>query len=263
MTMDWPKDLSREKLMAYADGLLDEFEMTRIAEQVDASPELQQELDAYVDSRALLRNAFDEVLNEPVPPHLRALVLGNNAAAQDNIVSLRQPARSRATGLGFWRQAIAASVVLGLGIFVGSSLDRSGSNPSLLSAGMTTGKHPLASALDTARSGEVVQFGEQRFKALLSFATETGRVCREYTASDAADSVTGVACRSDAGWHVEILVSSGVPVSNSGNTYQPASGLEKAAIDEALVQIGARPGFDATDEGCLIENQWSLEVCLE
>ncbi len=241
----------RDELMAYADGVLPPEDAQRVAAAVEADPALQAELSAYVDSRAALTGAFDDVLEEPVPAHLEELVMGS--ATPDNVARLPQRvARSP------WPLALAASAVFALGVVLGTALapDDSGS---IFATGLVSGNHPLADALERTASGEVSAVGGGRFRVIQSFGTGDGTVCREYQVGDSDRGAAGVACRGTNGWRVEVQVASVAP--GDPSSYRPASGVDIAAIDEVLYRLGALPGFDAPTESCLIESGWQTARC--
>lgn len=135
-----------EQLMAFADGELSPTEHERIAAQVAASPELQQIVAAFTRSSALLREVFDERLDEPVPQRLIDAVRNYQPQAQDaaapqptaaaeikplpgigeqqagNLAAVRRPAAN------YSRMAIAATITLTVGILAGLMLQGGDNN---------------------------------------------------------------------------------------------------------------------------------------
>ena len=261
---DWPPGVTAEKLMAYADGALDSHEAQRLAELIAANPELQAEVDAYVDSRTMLEGVYDDVLDEPVPEHLEALVMAPKAidTGGDNVVAFRAAKTQRppVQRFGGWGQAVAASVLLAIGGIIGSQLSGKPS-PSLIVAGLLAADHPLSIALETAPSNTLVDSGGERFEAIQTFATAEGTVCREYESGNLSAGVVGIACRDAAGWHVEVVVADPNAAVAGGDGYRPASGLDVTAIDEVLTGMGALPGFDSAGEECLLANDWDIAAC--
>lgn len=248
---DMDENTLRDELMAYADGVLPAKDAERVAAAIEADPALQTELSAYVDSRAALAGAYDDVLNEPVPEHLEALVLGS--ASADNVTKL--PVRDTRNS---WPLALAASAVFALGVALGTNLtpdDRG----SVFATGLVAGHHPLADALERTASGELATVDGGRFKVIQSFGTDGGGACREYQVGNSDRGATGVACRTTNGWQVEVQVASVAP--DEPSSYRPASGVDIAAIDEVLYRLGALPGFDAATESCLIEAGWQTTQC--
>ena len=247
--------VSNEDLMAYVDGQLKPERAAEIASAVAADPSLERRMAAYLDSKAALSGAFDEVLSEPVPDRLRTLVLGD--ATPPRVV--RMDRKRRYPAFYGWPQAMAAGVVLAVGVVIGAYLLPASSPDDVFATGLVTSDRSLARALESTASGALSEVGEYRFKVLQSFRTADDSVCREYQAGDANRGATGVACRTTDGWRVEVQVASDAPEQVS--SYRPASGVDAAAIDDVLYRLGALPGFDADAESCLIANGWQLDAC--
>ena len=244
-------NIGRDELMAYADGVLSPEDAEKVAVAVEADSALQEELSAYVDSRAALAGAFDDVLDEPIPAHLEALVM--SSAPTDNVTEF--PKREVRNP---WSLALAASAVFALGVVLGTGLTAN-DRDSVFATGLVSSNHSLGKALETTASGELTTVGDGSFKAIHSFATGDGALCREYQVGDTDRGATGVACRSAEGWKVEVQVASVAP--DQPSVYRPASGIDTAAIDEVLYRLGALPGFDRATESCLIEAGWQAGRC--
>ncbi len=273
-TTGWPDGITPETLMAYADGKLPAEQAALIAEQVEANPELQAEVDAYLDSRAALEGRYDDVLDEPVPTHLATLVLEGTGNVPDEmptsaekVVSFEHAREQRSllrlTQTG-WGQAIAACAMLAIGAFFGAAILSGGPErpgPSLVYAGLLDPDHPLTAALETTPSATTISSGEGRFRSLQSFQTTAGSFCREYEVSENRRGITAIACRGNAGWQVELLVAGEVHLGDTSAGYRPASGFDAAAIEEALEVMGAQPGFSADREACLLDSGWNRAVC--
>jgi anti-sigma factor RsiW len=110
---------SDEALVAYLDGELDNDELAHVEAWLDAEPAVRDRLLALAESAGLVRNAFADIVNEPVPERLIAAARGETMAASEaEIVTLRprRPAPS-------WRsyiQLAAAAAIFGLVIGVGA-----------------------------------------------------------------------------------------------------------------------------------------------
>lgn len=114
---------SDEALIAYLDGELESDEQRHIAAWLDADPAVRDRLAALARSADLIRTAYADIANEPVPERLLAAArgeTGGGTAAEAEIVVLRPrraagPAPSRP-----WRIATAAAAGL-FGIMVGGA----------------------------------------------------------------------------------------------------------------------------------------------
>lgn len=169
--------------------------------------------------QAKLREAFDPVLDEPVPERLQALfgdremrrhaaedasavaAAAADAAPSPAVVDLEMERARRRGGWLAWG-GIAASLVIGMAIGAkwlspGSELDRAGNGDWMARGG-------LASALDAQMSGATSTNGT---RIGLSFVARDGSYCRAFTqgAPGAAGSA-GLACRENEGWRVRQLV---------------------------------------------------------
>ena len=76
--------LSDETLMAYADGELPDVEADAVTVAAALDPEVARRVALFKASSRIAKAAFDPVLGEPVPPHLReaVLALGTHASGR-------------------------------------------------------------------------------------------------------------------------------------------------------------------------------------
>src|SRR5258708_16809010 len=111
---------SDEALVAYLDGELDGEERGHVEAWLDADPAVRDRLLALAESAGLVRNAFADIVNEPVPERLIAAARGETAPApagpsEAEIVVLR-PSAANSTAASSWRwhvQLAAAAGVFG------------------------------------------------------------------------------------------------------------------------------------------------------
>ena len=119
-------NITDEVLMAYADGELDAAARSEVERAIAANSELAKQVDRHRTLRAQLSNAFDSVLDEPIPDHLKAAVSGQQPSASVTDLTQARAAKSAVQLARRWSPAnwmsIAASVTLGilLGHFVPS-----------------------------------------------------------------------------------------------------------------------------------------------
>jgi anti-sigma factor RsiW len=112
--------ISDEELMAYADGELPPIEAKRIEAAMADDRQLAARVARFRAVRRALRTAYDSVVSEPVPEHLRAL-LGDVAASEPpvpltsapptELISEREKSTARVSPL-IWT-ALAIGVLLG------------------------------------------------------------------------------------------------------------------------------------------------------
>ena len=258
-----------EQLMAFADGELSPTEHERIAAQVAASSELQQIVAAFTRSNALLREVFDERLDEPVPQRLIDAVRNFQPQAQDaaapaaaseirplpgvgqqqagNLAAVRRPAAN------YSRMAIAATITLTVGILAGLMLQGGDDDGPPAFAG--TDAAMLQVAMETKASGETLTGRRSAITPQASYAVRDGGVCRDYTSGASAEEIQaqGLACRGNDGqWRIETEIAF---VADPDGNYLPADG-DHDPISEALGRLGASASLNATDEAKLLQNHW-------
>lgn len=264
---DYPKGLSPEDLMAYADGALDGSRIEEIERLIAEHPWLADEVEAFRASAAVLKDAFNAPLEQPVPPHLEVLVMGSQAAGSNDVVDLGAARTAKRFSLPQWgAQAAAACAVFALGIMFGvAQFGSSGPGADedlLLLAGRLDAAHPVAIALSTASSSDTTSIGDGSFHPVLSFVSGTGVVCREFEASNASGAVIGIACPEATGWRMEVLLAASSGAS-AGEGFRLASGFDEVALDAVLARLGAGEGLDMNEERCLIDNSWKSAGCIE
>jgi anti-sigma factor RsiW len=87
-----------ERLAAYLDGEIEDAERREIDALLDRDPAAREKLAALARSTDLVRQAFDEVLREPLPERLAAAARGDTAAATDARIVAFSPRRGAAGG---------------------------------------------------------------------------------------------------------------------------------------------------------------------
>ena len=114
---------SDEALVAYLDGELDAAEQRHVEAWLDADPAVRDRLTELARSADLLRSAYADIANEPVPERLLAAArgeTGEETPAEAEIVVLR-PRRAALPAPGRrWHIGMAAAAGL-FGLMVGSA----------------------------------------------------------------------------------------------------------------------------------------------
>jgi len=114
--------VSDEQLIAYLDGELDVAATAAVAETIAQDPELVRRAAALRESAALLRQAFDDVLHEPVPEHLLRAARGQGGDRSHATV-VRLPERRAKRGPGDWQRWISMPVAASImSLIVGGGL---------------------------------------------------------------------------------------------------------------------------------------------
>lgn len=232
----------RDTVRAFVDGELDDLTTARIAREAAGYAALAAQIEAERRLRATLGMHFGPILDEPVPERLTAPI-----AEARKVVSLEE-ARARRFGfnprtLRWAGPAIAAALVLALLIpgFGGGQVETRD--------GLSFASNDLAQALDSQLVAEQRQGSETRI--LLSFADESGTLCRGFARAD----LSGIACREDGGWHLRVQ-REGVDI--SANDYRQASSVD-SAIMSAAQEMAAGPALDAREEAAAKARGWRAQ----
>lgn len=223
-----------EMLIAYLDGELDEAGMARIDAALGADPALVDRLGAHAAIADRVRAAYAPALEEPVPESLTALIPSGEA----KVVSLAD--RRRPTPTYAWWGAIAATLVVGVMLF-GREVALFSRDP--IGAGMTA-NGALAKAL-TVQASNV----KSDVAVGLSFKDRDGRWCRTF----AVDQTSGLACREDKAWRVEVAVRQ--PAAAKTDFRQAASETPPAVLDK-VDELIAGESLDADQEAAAIKSGW-------
>lgn len=189
--------------------------------------------------------AYDDVLREPVPDRLNALL-----AAPAPVADLgAERARRRVAPSSAWNWAhwggMAASLVIG--VLVGRQFASPG-NDALLAerGGRVIAGAPLAQALDTRMAGDP---GAARIAVQLSFLDRSGRYCRTFS----TEQVAGLACRDGTHWTVTATAQASRDAGTAMR--QAASSLPRPVLDAVDAQI-AGPALDAAQEREARDRGW-------
>ena len=215
--------VTREELMAYADGQLEGAEAERVAAAIAFDPALAAEVEAHRSLRGRLGAHFAPIIEEPVPDRLRELLTNDAATAGSSaeVVDFAAAAAARrkpvaAPPARSWVRwggpAIAATLLIG---FLVMRPGASGGNQA---------DGALADALDTQLAAS--QPADAPVRVLVSFANGKGELCRSYTSADQS----GIACRDAQGWRIERKLPG---TARSTGDYQQAG----SAMEELMASV--------------------------
>jgi hypothetical protein len=248
MTNEKTHDIDPVEWQAYLDGELDDDARARIDAAVAADPGLAERLARDLRLQARVRDAFSDVLDEPVPAHLQAMLAAAPASSLDapNVVAFPQRDADRRVPpawLGYAAAAVLAVVAIG-GVWQRMQ------SPVRLSGDALVAGGTLADGLDSGLASapdatSTVSIG-------LTFRARDGRVCRSFSYRDET-TLSGLACRSDGTWRLSALER--VEAANEGEWRQASSTMTpavQAAVDAAL----AGDAFDADGERKARDSGW-------
>lgn len=189
--------------------------------------------------RRRLANAFDDVLTEPVPDRLSALLREPAPAPAPAVIDLAT-ARAQRRRMSSWLAWGGMAASLLLGTVIGTQWPTGGgSDPRPLASG------PLAQALDT----QLASAPGGAIAVPISFKAKDGRYCRSFTTERSA----GLACRdADGAWALQTLVAA---APHTGGMRQAASALP-APVLEAVEAAMAGEALNAEQEKAARDHRW-------
>lgn len=247
-------NISDETLMAYVDGELDAAARAAVDAAVADDPALGARLARQQALAGRLRAAFDDVLEEPLPPRLLAAARAP-AAASPRAAGLR----TRGGGVGLvrhwsWPQwgALAASLIIGL--LAGYTLPRHTPAGLVAENGRLIARGALANALSEQLASEPSD-GSPPLRIGLSFRAKSGDYCRTFTLAgdDQQPPHAGLACKEGPDWHVRTLT----PAQAASDTdyRMAASPLPEAVLRAVDDSIDGTP-LDASAERAARDGGW-------
>lgn len=188
--------ISREDLVAFADGELTGERAREVEAAIAADPALLRDLERHRALKAQLCAHFDPIAAEPIPDSLAALLRGAPEAPEapeGNVVGFAAARERMANKRRLPRWSFIAGPALAASLVLAVLVPR-GDDQAATYAGAE-----LASVLDRRLVAEQAPGEETR--VLLSFRDRAGAYCRAFSGSEQS----GVACRDATGWKLEAL----------------------------------------------------------
>ncbi len=263
--------LTDEILSAYLDSELPAEEMDRITDEIASDPVLALRLEEMRNSDAWLAGQFAAVDNKPIRAHTLDLISQfsreqnskkEEGPEQSNVIALKPRDRWAAvTNSVSWGQAIAASIVLFVGIGAGMQFGGKSSTDgfaTLQTAGLISPASPLYDVLETTPSLTRVGLDDDDASAaaVISFETANGIYCRELQVSTKASHSRSIACRSGDDWLIKATVASAGPAPVGTSDFIPASTAGNQLIDQTIMTLMKGDALSSVDENQLIVRNW-------
>ena len=237
--------VTQEQLMAYADGELDGVEKALVEAELTSNAEARATVDRHRALRAKLSGAFAPALEEPVPQRLVEAARAAAKAPAPNVVDF---AAARERKLGWTRRewgAMAACLMVGV-LFGGVALRKP--DPMIMASnGGLVANGALERALDTqlaSDAGKTVRIG-------LTFRGQGGESCRTYSYENGG--VSGMACREDDTWRVQMAVAS---APRAPSQFRTASVETPPALLALVEEKIAGETLDAAQEKAARDGGW-------
>jgi hypothetical protein len=238
--------ISDERLMAYADGELDGAARAEVEAALARDPELARTVERHRALSARLRAGYADVLQEPVPERLSALLgaerpasVADFAAARD--ARLHSPERRRVPGWVALAASFVVAALVGLLLLRAPEADYERVDGQLVARGPL--ERALFNELASRPSGSGVAIG-------LSFRDREGRYCRTFHIERDAPAA-GLACRAGEGWALPVLAEA---PSQAGDL-RAAAAMPLAVLEAVDAAIAGEP-LDAAAEAAARDAGW-------
>jgi len=239
--------LTPDMLMAFADQEIDRETAAAIERAVRDDPALAEKLAAFRETRRLTREAFGDVLAEPVPEWLvRSVLEGAPSSGRVLAFPVQRWLRQVALPLAASMLIVAGTA----GYFLGQLGGRHVSAPGAIAYG-----EPAMEALAALPSG-----GERSVRAggvgatvrvTGSYTVDDG-YCRTFTVTSGTQSARGLGCKRGPDWSIEAVIAD-APAGDG--PYRPASGGDEM-LEGMLDSLGAGEPLATEQEQALIANGW-------
>lgn len=240
-------DLDLELVSQYLDGELPEAEASALERRLAHEPDLRDGLERLRRADEHLRAAANVPGCDRVPPHITAMLSGPSG----NVLPF--PSRRGGMGLGL---AVAASLVAAAGLLLAPQwrVAEDGLHPADARGEL------VASALEsTASSADqwVTLADGSQLRPVLSFAAGD-QWCREYQLNTDRQRWHGVACRTESGWHTQVLVDDNSPAAapDRQGSYIPAGAGDLDSISSFIQSHATDIPLSTGEEAALIARQW-------
>ena len=239
---------SDDMLSAYLDNELPEADRLGIERALKADEELRKRVDNLKAVDGLFGRGLDALAGDTIPPEILDL--------------LDSPAPSSSSDQGSKRRwlypmaACFAVVIAGsIGFGLGSNPSSNEPNPHLFASKISP-PNELFAVLESSPSAVPVTLGKDdpaKVEVLLSFATQDGQICRQYSITKDGSAFDALACRQANEWQ---LIALGLSATQDPNVYQTASTAASAAVEAAVDELIDTGPFSREREADLLKSQW-------
>ncbi|WP_372528679.1 anti-sigma factor family protein [Piscinibacter sp.] len=249
--------ISEDTLLAYVDGELDAAARDEVEAAIAGDPQLAQRVRQEQGLRGLLRNAYDPVLDEPMPARLLAAAQGAVPTAKVLDLAAERASRTAASApprawAGGWPQWGAMAACLIVGIFVGrSALIGSPGDDVATRSGQMVARGELAHALSTQLAS--AQAADAPVQIGLSFVSRGDAYCRTFALRQTA--AAGLACRHGEDWQLRVWAQDKAPPTGTARLRMAASPTPPAVLRAVDEQIEGS-ALDAEAERAALQRGW-------
>ncbi|WP_372626992.1 hypothetical protein [Arsukibacterium sp.] len=237
-------NITDEMLSAFLDAALPELQMEQIRQQLIDDEQLTERLAELAMVDSMVVQHYQQIDHKPMPASVLQL-LETEPATDSNVVAFP-----------WWRRAQQqlqqhAAAVACIAVFAGYGVAQLGGQPP--SAPTAIGQS-VAELLNSSASGQTYAIAQQQLTPRLSFISQDGDFCRQYSLQDNALNTENIACRKQGQWALQASLAT-VRQAGAGN-YQTASGPQ--ALDSILDELMASPPLSLAAEQQYLSTDNSL-----
>jgi len=244
-----------EELTAYLDGETDAERTRAIEAALEVDGDLRARLERLQRSNKDVQAAFGALLAMPASDRLAASIRAaaeRSAPAQPAEV-IPFKARGSAPRRWAWPASIAAALVGGVlvGQLAGQAISPDGSDWLSGGKGAPRAGTALAAGLSGASSGVAFALpGQRKATPVLTFASQSGELCRQFQIAGQGTQQSGLACRSGAdAWRLVALTSA--PHAGGGE-FQTAAGPGADPVSAVADRLIKGEPMDAAQEAAAL-----------
>ncbi len=249
--------ISEDTLLAYVDGELDAATRAELEAAIAADTQLARRVQQAHGLRALLRNTYDPVLDEPMPARL--LAAAQPAAPAPKVVDLAAERASRKAAsapprawAGGWQQWGAMAACLVVGVFVGrSAMIGSQGDEVATRGGQMVARGELARSL--TRQLASAQPADAPVQIGVSFVSRGDEYCRTFLLRPGG--AAGLACRHGDDWQLRVLTQDKAQTTDASRLRMAASPTPPAVLRAVDEQMQGGP-LDADAERAALQRGW-------
>lgn len=250
-----------ETLTAYLDGELSASEISHVEAQLSKSPELAARLDKMRKTDELLSQTYHRIDQRPMPTDVLDMLADfPEKQAKDQTATILPfeifKKRPSIVASPIWKVAMAASVMLFVGLGVGRGLMTQTALPDLKATHISP-DNALFAILDTQPSLSTASFDDDTIiRPLMTFRSTDDTYCREFEIITPETGSRSVACRTENSWMVKVTTKTRNNLSTGNGLYQTASQPESALLDSTILELMAGDALSADQEANIIEEKW-------
>ncbi len=238
-----------EERMAFADGELPEARCDEIACLLETDAVLSARLTSLMGNDDLIRAAFGEISELPVPDKMRERIMSESLTS--NVVSFAEARKASRRRPSYWATGLSMAASLAIGLIVGSQFlpqaGVAGNEGALVvaSSGGPVASTQLASVLFKTPGGTVADLaGAGQARMSISFVDGDDRLCRQFSVEGQSAATDGAACLEDGEWRIEAVANRAI----EGGEMRTASGDSAEAVLATVDMLIAGEPLDAAAE---------------